>query len=408
MKHAKKWISMVLVAVCLAGILSGCTNANTPETRKTRTVVDMSGHSVEVPEKVDSYISLWVGSVTITMMFDHGTNMVGCSETAASYPMFDRACQNTKDITYFTNDAVTLEGILETGAEVVFYRGKDNADLAENLIKAGIAAVDVEFNTYDEMLDAIDIMADVLNTDHAREIASKYRTYANETIGKAQKIGDTVQDKKSVIVIRDTSNLRAYGVNRFAGRWATLCGGDYALKEGDPNGYVNLTSEQLMEYDPDFIIFVIPGEAKKFAEDLSSFTRDDPFGCAFKDEIAFFMLSKSMRLCASAIVRTNLSCDLRTRLVKAIYAFFSDHFPGWRRNPYYIEDVIRRSRRHRPPQYSYSGGKRVLPLYCNYSERHCLILIKLSCILPDPLFGAVLKADQGLFRFFRRIRWGLS
>ena len=267
MKHAKKWISMVLVAVCLAGILSSCTNANTPETRKTRTVVDMSGHSVEVPEKVDSYISLWVGSVTITMMFDHGTNMVGCSETAASYPMFDRACQNTKDITYFTNDAVTLEGILETGAEVVFYRGKDNADLAENLIKAGIAAVDVEFNTYDEMLDAIDIMADVFNTDHAREIASKYRTYANETIGKAQKIGDTVQDKKSVIVIRDTSNLRAYGVNRFAGRWATLCGGDYALKEGDPNGYVNLTSEQLMEYDPDFIIFVIPGEAKKFAED---------------------------------------------------------------------------------------------------------------------------------------------
>ena len=146
----------------------------------------------------------------------------------------------------------------------------------------------------------------------------------------------------------------------------------------------------------------------KVMEHLSSFTRDDPFGCAFKDEIAFFMLSKSMRLCASAIVRTNLSCDLRTRLVKAIYAFFSDHFPGWRRNPYYIENVIRRSRRHRPPQYSYSGGKRVRPLYCNYSERHCLILIKLSCILPDPLFGAVLKADQGLFRFFRRIRWGLS
>lgn len=267
MKGAKKWISITLVVVCLVGILSGCTTANAPETNKTRTVVDMSGRSVEVPEKVNSYISLWVGSVTITLMLDHGENMVGCSETAASYPMFERACQNTKDITYFTNDAITLEEILETGAEVVFYRGKDNADLAEKLIKAGIAAIDVEFNTYDEMMDAIDIMADVLNTDYARETASKYRTYANEMIEKAQTVGNTVQDKKSIIVIRDTSNLRAYGVNRFAGRWATLCGGDYALKEGDPNGYVNLTSEQLLEYDPEIIVFVIPGEAKKFIAD---------------------------------------------------------------------------------------------------------------------------------------------
>lgn len=267
MKSVKRWISFTLVLVCLVSILSGCTTANAPENNKTRTVVDMSGHSVEVPEKVNSYISLWVGSVTITLMLDHGENMVGCSETAASYPMFDRACKNTRDITYFTNDAITLEGILETGAEVVFYRGKDNADLAEKLIKAGVAAIDVEFNTYDEMMDAIDIMADVLNTNYARETASKYRTYANEMIEKAQTIGNTVQDKKSIIVIRDTSNLRAYGVNRFAGRWATLCGGDYALKEGDPNGYVNLTSEQLLEYDPEIIVFVIPGEAKKFIVD---------------------------------------------------------------------------------------------------------------------------------------------
>ena len=267
MKNTRKLISITLVLACMLGILSGCAATNTLGTSKTRTVVDMSGHSVEVPEIVNSYISLWVGSVTITLMLDHGEHMVGCSETAASYPMFDRACKNTQEITYFTNDAITLEGILETGAEVVFYRGKDNADLAEKLIKAGVAAIDVEFNTYDEMMDAIEIIADVMNTEYARETASKYRTYASEMIEKAQSIGNAVQDKKTIIVIRDTSNLRAYGVNRFAGRWATLCGGDYALKEGDPNGYVNLTSEQLLEYDPEFIVFVIPGEAKKFIED---------------------------------------------------------------------------------------------------------------------------------------------
>ena len=145
----------------------------------------------------------------------------------------------------------------------------------------------------------------------------------------------------------------------------------------------------------------------KVMEYLSSFTRDDKFGCALKDEIAFFMLSKSMRLCASAIVRTNLNYDLRTHLVKTIHTFFANNLPSWRQNPYYIEDVIKKSHRTHSPQYNYSNGKRVQPLYCNYSESHCLILIKLSRILPDPLFRIVLRVDQGLFSFLGRIRWGL-
>lgn len=114
-----------------------------------------------------------------------------------------------------------------------------------------------------------------------------------------------------------------------------------------------------------------------------------------------------MRLCASAIVRTNLNYDLRTHLVKTIHTFFANNLPSWRQNPYYIEDVIKKSHRTHSPQYNYSNGKRVQPLYCNYSESHCLILIKLSRILPDPLFGVVLRVDQGLFSFLRRIRWGL-
>lgn len=263
----KKWFVVILMVACFMSMISGCAANNTAVEKKTHTVTDMSGHTIEVPETVESYISLWVGTVTNTLMLDEGQHMVGCSKTAASYALFDQACRNSEEIILFTEDSTTLEGILETGAEVVFYRGKDNADLAEKLIQAGVAAIDVEFNTYEEMLSAIDLIADVFNTDYAHEKATSYRAYANEMIEKAQAIGDMVQDKKSILVIRDAENLRAYGVNRFAGRWATLCGGDYALKEGDPDGYVNLTSEQLFKYDPEIIVFVIPGEAQKFMDD---------------------------------------------------------------------------------------------------------------------------------------------
>ena len=169
--------------------------------------------------------------------------------------------------------AADLEGVLKAlheygynGIELAGLYGNKPEVIRDLCAKYELTPISAHV-TYDEMMDAIDIMADVLNTDFARETASKYRTYANEMIEKAQTVGNTVQNKKSIIVIRDTSNLRAYGANRFAGRWATLCGGDYALTEGDPNGYVNLTSEQLLEYDPEIIVFVIPGEAKKFIED---------------------------------------------------------------------------------------------------------------------------------------------
>lgn len=265
----KKCVSFLLTVLCLLFVLAGCaaqpTQSVASDTK--RTVVDMSGRTVEVPEEVNSYIALWVGTVDIVLMMDRGEHMVGCSQTAASYSMFDQACHNDGTITYFSSDAVTVEEILETGAQVVFYRGADDADLADKLIDAGVAAIDVEFNTYDEMFKAIEIMADVFNTDFAHEITERYLSYAKETIENAQAIGESVQDRKTVLVIRDTSDLRAYGVNRFAGRWVNLCGGEYALKEGDPDGYVNLTGEQLMECDPEFIVFVIPGEAKKFRED---------------------------------------------------------------------------------------------------------------------------------------------
>ena len=151
----------------------------------------------------------------------------------------------------------------------MFYRGADHEALAEQLKKAGIAAIDVEFNDYKEMQDAIILMAAVFNSDYAKRLADEYCEYADAAIQYADEIAGSIPSdkKKTAIVIRDNSSLRAYGSQRFAGQWVTLCGGDYVLREGDPTGYVNLTKEQLLEYNPDYIFFIIPGEAEKFISD---------------------------------------------------------------------------------------------------------------------------------------------
>lgn len=262
-----------VVLFCVVAIVISCFigcgfNAGQKEdAAETHTVIDMAGRTIDIPNNVSRYVVLWVGAVDIAIMLDGGEHMVGCSDTAASYAYFEPACKNYSNLVFFNKDAITIEGLLETQADVVFYRGSDHAGLAEQLRKAGVAAVDVEFNDYDGLLKATSIMADVFGTDAAKEQCTSYCKYATETIEKASGIGASISDKKSILVIRDASSLRAYGANRFAGKWATLCGGRYSLSEGDPDGYVNLTKEQLLAYDPDILVFVIPGEAEKFISD---------------------------------------------------------------------------------------------------------------------------------------------
>ena len=266
---AKTIIAILCLVALILGAFSGCSKNGSEKhsAEGTHSVIDMAGRSVEVPNKLSKYVVLWVGAVDFTIMFDHGENMVGCSDTAASYAYFKPACKNFDNLVLFNKNAITAEGVLATGADVVFYRGSDHAELAEKLSAAGIAAVDVEFNDYDELIKAVQIMADVFGTDYAKDQCSKYCSYVEKSIDEASQIAAKAVEKKSVLVIRDTSDLRAYGVNRFAGRWVTLCGGEYALTEGNPDGYVNLTKEQLLEYDPDILVFIIPGEAAKFMSD---------------------------------------------------------------------------------------------------------------------------------------------
>ena len=71
-------------------------------------------------------------------------------------------------------------------------------------------------------------------------------------------------DKPTIITIRDAETLKAYGPGRFSGSWVNYVGAKSCLEMDDPNGYVSLSDEQLMEYDPDYIVFALENQAVAF------------------------------------------------------------------------------------------------------------------------------------------------
>lgn len=137
---------------------------------------------------------------------------------------------------------------------------------------------------------------------------------------------------------------------------------------------------------------------------ILSFEKNKKYGLALKEEIDFFMLEKSMRLCSAAIVRTTANYKLRLQLTEGIHDFLNSNIPDWRKNKYYITDVIKRTFTI-DGKFNYYKGKRVRPLYCNYGKFHSILLIKTSHFLPQCVYEIVLKFDKVLFWLFRLIRW---
>lgn len=266
----KKFYALLLCTALLLSLM-GC-GAASPEQTNTDTshvVTDMSGNQINVPDKIDRYVILWAGLSDIVAMFDGVEHMVGYPATTKSYPFYFDVYPQVSDIVSFPKENISFESVLETNPQVVFMKESDDENLAQQLRDAGVAVLDCEFNNYSQLKQVVQIVADVFGTDEAQETAESFCNYVDDAISYVTAISETIpeNEKDTVLVIRDTSSYSAYGLTRYTGQWVEMCGGVYAMVNEDPYANVQLTAEQLIEYDPDHIFFVMPSEANLFMQD---------------------------------------------------------------------------------------------------------------------------------------------
>lgn len=237
----------------------------------TRTVTDLSGNEVKIPSVVERYAVLWVAGTDILAMLDGLSHAVMYPDVSSGYPLLFEFYPGMANIPSCDAEQASAEEIVAQGAQVAFMRVSDNPDLVKRLAAAGVMTVDITFNSYDGLKDAVTLIADVLNTDEAKAKAKDYCAYFDKVLSDCDALVQDVSDKRSptAIVIRDTSSYQVYGSRRFAGQWVERCGGDYILDTGDPNGYVNITKEQLLKYDPDYIFFIFEGCSEEMMADQS-------------------------------------------------------------------------------------------------------------------------------------------
>lgn len=269
----RKIVLNTIIVLIVLSFLCGCGNASTTykgaDANSTRTIIDRSGNEITIPNNIENYAVAWAGLTDILLMFDGTEHLVAYPEKSASFKWIFDVYPEYGNKVELSNEGISAEELIETGAQVVFLKAADDETLYTKLNECGVAAIDCKFDTYEELQEVVLMIADIINTDDAKIIANEYVAYLNDSVESTVNITKTISDadKVSALVLKDTKSYSAYGSSRYTGKWVEMCGGKYSMVNEDTYANVNLTSEQIIEYDPQFIFFAMPKQADKFLED---------------------------------------------------------------------------------------------------------------------------------------------
>lgn len=266
----RKWLvasCVLILAVFLCGIASAETETGS------RTVVDMKGKTVVLPETIESYCVLYSSAVPICAMVDKDLEHLVVYPVSNYFEywyglMFaginDHAIQVDKR-------NVTVEQILESGAQVVFWNRPGHEELVASLEAVGIACVNVQISNSDDLIQAVHVIADSFGTEYALSQAQKYEEkysgYLQVAVNAAAKIPEA--EKKTVLVIGSVDSPSVGPIDSYQGYWTELTGlkNVTPVKPGQPNS--TLTMEEIYDLDPDVIIAQGPFNRNEINSDVN-------------------------------------------------------------------------------------------------------------------------------------------
>ncbi|GBQ85371.1 Fe3+ transporter ferrichrome-binding periplasmic protein [Gluconacetobacter johannae DSM 13595] len=229
----------------LAGALPGCGQA--------RTVVDMAGHSVSVPDRPGRIADLWFAHNTLTIMLGATGRIAVTDNLPSSRPWMYRVAPALSRAVTVTGPVPNTETLLGAGVDVAFISAGSPAELP--LRRSGFPVVDAGFTDASSMIRALHLTADVLGDARAHDMARQYETALMETIRRvrAATADVAIARRPRVLHIKSLAPLTVDGAETIIDDWITTAGGRNAA-----DGIVGVTRpvsmEQVAAWDPDVLV----------------------------------------------------------------------------------------------------------------------------------------------------------
>jgi iron complex transport system substrate-binding protein len=265
MRKKRRIILIVLAtAILLAGALGSGQSA--AASAAMRTVTDMAGRTVKVPDKVEKIGTF--GSVGVLNAFVElmGAGHKICNEMPAAFTkndswkmQYEFAPQIKGAPLFESGDYETqIETVLKTKPDVCFTMTKSTA---ERLEKNGVSAIYLEWSELDDVKKAVTLMGEVLNE---QDIANDYIKYFDEKVAKAKDLTKGIGTKKTVL----------YGIiptlrqpHRIAEWWITQAGGLSVTDDDRKEDVLTYSIENLLAWNPQVMLFTAKSQIAEVLAD---------------------------------------------------------------------------------------------------------------------------------------------
>lgn len=268
MKKIKQLIAVTIMSAMIISTVAGCsssktnqagtTNSGTEQTT-TRTIKDQDGTEVELPNEVTKIADLWHANNQIVLLLGGADKLVATTDNVKKIKWFAKVYPRIGQVEApLSGNDIQTEELMALKPDVVISSTDAQIQAARN---AGLKAVKVMFQNFDQMRDTIKITAQVIGPD-AEKKADEYLKYLDENISYVAEHTKNVSEEKKpkVLHIVDGSDvLKVDGKKSMIDEWINLAGGVNAIDaEGN---MITVTMEDIIKSNPDVII--IGGNASR-------------------------------------------------------------------------------------------------------------------------------------------------
>ncbi len=252
-------MAIVVVVILSLFMLSACSSSTTSEQADsdTRVFTDLTGAEVELPVEIESVIHLWPASTAMQVFLGEGDTIIGTlAAVQNSWGWLTAACPSLMEVTAFASDA-TAEELLAMDPDVVI---TSSSDTAESLREAGVPAVCMLGDQ--ESVEALEEftlkMGELLGSD-ATAKAEEYCAFLDEMVEIVTEATSTLSDDDRISLYYNSaqhseSPYATCGANYITQTWMDICGVDNIAVDLVEGGDVEISMEEIVAADPDYIL----------------------------------------------------------------------------------------------------------------------------------------------------------
>lgn len=261
--HTKRlFLILAVLLIFIMTMMGGCSNQHIgqqqPDNRELHTVIDCAGRQVKVPVNPQRIACLCPEGGHALAIYGKGATIVAAVGGMQRDKLLVEMYPHIAEVTVPKNSSViNIEELAVTEPDLAFVKEDtvNNEAEMEKLAKAGIPVIAIQFNTMEEQLYAMQVIAQVVGAESEWQ---RYQEFYQTTLDLVEKRVKLIPNSERVRIYHSVNEATRTDIEgTLPAQWTRAAGVinvsvDQELKMSEGKYYAGI--EQILLWDPDYVL----------------------------------------------------------------------------------------------------------------------------------------------------------